>query len=78
LPILAYPLSGISGYVLKGGLRQQNPWSIFRRIWVNLNYFKYMRLDRTTLVEEVEIQQQSIFANYWSFEGNLPTGLITA
>jgi len=63
--------SGISGYVLKGGLRQQNPWSIFRRIWVNLNYFKYMRLDRTTLVEEVEIQQQSIFANYWSFEWSM-------
>jgi hypothetical protein len=63
--------SGISGYVLKAGLRRQNPWSIFRRIWVNLNYFKYMRLDRTTLVEEVEIQQQSIFANYWSFEWSI-------
>ena len=63
--------SGISGYVVKGGLRRQDPWSVFRRMWLNLNYFKYMRLDRTSLIEEVEIQQQSMFTNYWSFEWSL-------
>ena len=58
--------NGVQGFTVAGGLQRRDPWGIFRQNFLNLSYFNYGRLDGTTLVEEIELEQRNTFKNYWT------------